>query len=117
MIFTNGVFKQMSGFDDRGDAFENKFAHDEQLQFKAMARRNKLLGLWVAEKLGLSGDEATEYAKSVVRSDFEEPGDEDVYRKIKGDFDEAGTGVPEADIRKVMRDLLATATEQIKNEG
>lgn len=104
----------MSGFDDRGDAFENKFAHDEQMEFKAIARRNKLLGNWAAEKLGLSGDEASEYAKSVVRSDFEEPGEEDVYRKIKGDFDEAGTDVSEADIRKAMSDLLITATEQVQ---
>ena len=107
----------MSGFDDRGDAFENRFAHDEQLQFKAMARRNKLLGLFVAEKLGLSGDEANEYAKSVVRSDFEEPGDEDVYRKIKGDIDEAGAGLSEADIRKAMSDLMVTAKEQILSES
>ena len=107
----------MSGFDDRGDAFENKFAHDEQLQFKAMARRNKLLGLWVAEKLNLSGDDATEYAKAVVRSDFEEAGDEDVYRKIKADVDEAGIDLSEADIRKGMSDLLITAKEQILSEG
>ena len=107
----------MSGFDDRGDAFENKFAHDEQLQFKAMARRNKLLGLWVAEKLNLSGDDATEYAKAVVRSDFEEAGDEDVYRKIKADVDEAGIDLSEADIRKGMSDLLMTAKEQILSEG
>lgn len=107
----------MSGFDDRGDAFENKFAHDEQLQFKAMARRNKLLGLWVAEKLSLSGDEATEYAKAVVRSDFEEAGDEDVYRKIKADVDEAGIDLSEADIRKAMSNILITAKEQILNEG
>jgi len=107
----------MTGFDDREGAFENKFVHDEELQFKAIARRNKLLGLWAAEKLGLSDEEASEYAKSVVRSDFEEPGEEDVYRKIKGDFDGAGTEVSEADIRTAMRDLMVTAIDQIKNDG
>ena len=107
----------MTGIDDRGEAFENKFAHDEALQFKAMARRNKLLGVWAAEKLGLSDDEAVEYAKSVVRSDFEEPGEEDVYRKLKGDFEEAGTDVSEAEIRAAMSDLMGQAQEQIQNEG
>ncbi|MEP3234037.1 MAG: DUF1476 domain-containing protein [Hyphomicrobiales bacterium] len=107
----------MTGIDDRGDAFENKFAHDEALQFKAMARRNKLLGVWAAEKLGLSADETADYAKSVVRSDFEEPGEEDVYRKIKGDFDEANVDVSEADIRAAMSDLMVQAQEQIQNEG
>ncbi len=106
----------MSGFDEREDAFEKKFAHDEALQFKATARRNKLLGLWVAEKLGLNGDEADEYAKSVVRSDFEEPGEEDVYRKIKGDFDEASINLAETEIRSKMSELMAEAREQIKNE-
>lgn len=107
----------MSTFDDRENAFENKFAHDEELKFKATARRNKLLGLWAAEKLGLSGDEANEYAKSVVRSDFEEPGEEDVYRKIRHDFDEAGVSVSETDIRGVMHALMATAVQQIQSEG
>ena len=76
----------MSTFDQRKDAFENKFAHDEELRFKASARRNKLLGLWAAEKLGKSGAEADAYAKSVVVADFEEAGDEDVVRKVKADF-------------------------------
>ena len=107
----------MTGIDDRGDAFENKFAHDEALQFKAMARRNKLLGVWAAEKLGLSAAETADYAKSVVRSDFEEPGEEDVYRKIKGDFDEANVDVSETDIRAAMSDLMVQAQEQIQNEG
>lgn len=107
----------MTGIDDRGEAFENKFAHDEAMQFKAMARRNKLLGVWAAEKLGLNEDDAAEYAKSVVRSDFVEPGEEDVYRKIKGDFDEASVDVSEADIRAAMSDLMAQATEQLKTEG
>jgi len=107
----------MSGFDDRENAFENKFAHDEELRFKAIARRNKLLGFWAAEKLGLRDEEAAEYAKSVVRSDFEEPGEEDVYRKIKGDFEEAGTAVSEADIRTAMSELMITAMDQIKKDA
>ena len=77
----------MSGFDKREEGFERKFAHDEELQFKATARRNKLLGLWAAELMGLSGEAAEAYAKEVVRSDFEEAGEEDVFRKIRGDFD------------------------------
>ncbi|MBA4783952.1 MAG: DUF1476 domain-containing protein [Rhizobiales bacterium] len=107
----------MSTFDNRGDAFESKFAHDEQLQFKAMARRNKLLGLWAAEKMGIEGDEAAEYAKSVVRADFDEPGDEDVFRKIKADMETAKASVTEADIRRVMHDLLITAQKQILTES
>lgn len=117
MINTNGVLQDMTGFDDREDAFENKFVHDEELRFKAIARRNKLLGIWAAEKLGLNSDEAAEYAKSVVRSDFEEPGEEDVYRKIKGDFEEAGTAVSEVEIRTVMSELMVTAMDQIKKDG
>jgi len=75
----------MTTFDDRERAFESKFAHDQEMQFKAEARRNKLLGLWAAERMGLSGDEADAYAKSVIIADFEEAGDEDVYRKVAGD--------------------------------
>lgn len=107
----------MSGFDDRGDAFEKKFAHDEELRFKATARRNKLLGLWAAEKLGITGEAAEAYAKEVVRADFEEPGDEDVFRKVRQDFD--GNGVDQSDhqIRRTMDDLMATAIEQISSES
>lgn len=107
----------MSGLDDRGDAFEKKFAHDEALQFKAEARRNKLLGLWAAELLGKSGDEAQEYAKEVIRSDFEEAGDEDVFRKVSGDFAAAGVEQSEHQIRRTMSELMAKAIEQIKNEA
>lgn len=106
----------MSGFDDRGDAFEKKFAHDEELQFKATARRNKLLGLWAAEKFGLTGADAEEYAKSVVRSDFEEPGEEDVFRKLRADFDDSEQTVADEELRKAMSELMATAVEQIKTE-
>jgi len=80
----------MSGMDDRSEAYENKFAHDEELRFKAEARRNKLLGLWAAEHLGKTGDEAEAYAREVVLADFEEAGDNDVFRKVRGDFDAAG---------------------------
>ena len=105
----------MSQMSDREKAFENKFAHDEELKFRAMARRNKLLGLWAAEKMGKTGDAAEAYAKEVVLADFEEAGDEDVFRKIRGDFDAAGVDQSDHQIRRTMDELLATALEQIKN--
>ena len=104
----------MTTFDKREKAFEDKFAHDEELRFKATARRNKLLGLWAAEKLG--SDDAEAYAKEVVRADFEEPGDEDVYRKIRGDFDKAGLTVSDTEIREQMVALMETAINQIRND-
>ncbi len=107
----------MSDMDKRGDAFENKFAHDAELQFKAEARRNKLLGQWAAEQLGKSGADVEEYAKEVVRSDFEEPGEEDVFRKVREDFDKAGVAKSDDDIRAAMAELLATAADQIQNEA
>ena len=107
----------MSGIDERGDAFENKFAHDEALRFKAEARRNKLLGLWAAEKIGKNESQAEDYAKEVIRSDFEEPGDEDVFRKIREDFDKAGVEQSDHQIRRTMEELMAEAIEQIKAEG
>ncbi|MXN63769.1 DUF1476 family protein [Stappia sp. GBMRC 2046] len=107
----------MSTFDRREEAFENKFAHDEELRFKAIARRNKLLGLWAAEKLGYEGDKIEEYAKSVVRADFEEPGDEDVFRKVRADFDDAGVDQSDHQIRRTMQELLQQAIEQIRTEG
>ena len=106
----------MTTFDDREQAFEKKYAHDTEMQFKVEARRNKLLGLWAAGKMGLSGDAAEAYAKSVVLADLEEAGDEDVYRKVAGDLDEKGAGIAEADLRKQMKDLLAAAKTQIMNE-
>ena len=105
----------MSGIDDREKGFENKFAHDEELRFKAEARRNKLLGLWAAEKLGKTGEEADAYAKEVVLADFEEAGHEDVFRKIRGDFDAAGIEQSDHQIRRTMEELLAEAIEQVKN--
>lgn len=104
----------MSGFDKRQEGFEKKFAHDEELRFKAMARRNKLLGNWAAEKLGLSGAEAEAYAKSVVLADFDEPGDEDVYRKVRADLDAKKLAVSDEQLRGAMIELLARAVEEIK---
>ena len=80
----------MTSFDDREKAYEKKFAHDAELKFKASARRNKLLGVWAAEKMGMTGDDVEHYAKGVVLADLEEPGDEDVFRKVRSDFDDAG---------------------------
>ena len=105
----------MTTFDKREEGFEKKFAHDEELRFKAMARRNKLLGLWAASVLGKSGDEAEAYAKEVVLADFEEAGDNDVLRKVAKDL--AGKGFGEAEIRAKMSELLAQAVEQVKKSG
>jgi hypothetical protein len=102
----------MSSFDKREEGFEKKFALDEEQKFKAEARRNKLLGLWAAEKLGKTGDDAAAYAKEVVSADFEEAGDSDVLRKVVKDLE--GKGVTEADIRKKMDELAAGAGAQIK---
>ena len=104
----------MATMDDRKDAFEKKFAHDEELKFKATARRNKLLGLWAAEKLGKTGEAADAYAKEVVASDFEEAGDADVFRKIRRDFDAAGIEQSDHQIRRTMDDLLDQAIAQVK---
>lgn len=104
----------MSDFSDREKGFERMFVLDEELRFKATARRNKLLGLWAAEKLGKSGDDAEAYAKEVVASDFEEAGDHDVVRKIKADFDTAGVAQSEHQIRRTMEELMAQAVEQVK---
>jgi len=104
----------MTTFDQRQEGFEKKFAHDEELRFKATARRNKLLGLWAAEKLGLSGTTADDYAKTVVKADFEEAGDEDVFRKIRADFDAKKVEQSDHQIRRTMDELLATAVEQVQ---
>ena len=104
----------MAQFDNRRDAFENKFAHDEELRFKATARRNKLLGLWAAERLGHTGAAADEYAKSVVMADFEEAGDGDVIRKVRGDLEKAGQTVSEAEVQAKLQALMETAISQIQ---
>ena len=103
----------MNQFDDRKQAYESKFAHDAELRFKVEARRNRLLGLWAAERLGKSGDEAAAYAKEVVRADFQEAGDEDVYRKVAGDL---GEKAGEDEIRAKMRELMVEADRQIDAE-
>jgi hypothetical protein len=105
----------MTTFDKRKDAAEGKFARDEELQFKATARRNKLLGLWVAEKLGLSGAAADAYAKDVVASDFEEAGDDDVVRKVMADLKAKNVDQSEHQVRRTMDELMATAMQQIQN--
>ncbi|MBN8968761.1 MAG: DUF1476 domain-containing protein [Rhizobiales bacterium] len=102
----------MSSFDKREEGFEKKFALDEEQKFKAEARRNKLLGLWAAERLGKSGDEAAAYAKEVVAADFEESGDRDVLRKVAEDL--AEKGVTEQQIRVKMDELMAAAIQQVK---
>lgn len=103
-------------FDKREEGFENQFAHDEELRFKAIARRNKLLGLWAAEKMNLAGAEADAYAKDVVLIDFQE-GEHDVFKKIRADFDAKKAMVADQDIRRVMDETLAQALAQIKAGG
>ena len=102
----------MTTFDKREEGFEKKFAMDEEQKFKAVARRNRLLGLWAAEQLGISGDAAAAYAKEVVAADFEQPGDNDVVHKVMRDL--AGKGVTEAQLRVKMDELLAQAIAQVK---
>jgi hypothetical protein len=103
----------VSTFDDRENAFENKFAHDAEMQFKAEARRNKLLGLWAAELMGKTGVDATAYAREVIAADFEEAGDEDVYRKLAGDLGERAS---ETEIRSRMSEFMSLAKTQLMTE-
>src|SRR6188472_2205405 len=102
----------MTTFDKRREGYESKFARDEELRFRALARRNKLLGLWAAEKLGKSGDDAQAYAREVVRADMQEAGDEDVFLKIRSDFDAAGVVQSDHQIRRTMDDLVVEAVAQ-----
>lgn len=104
----------MSTFDDRETAFEAKFAHDEEMQFKAEARANKLLGLWAAELLGKSGDEAEAYAKTVVVADFEEAGNEDVIRKVAGDLGDKSSA---DEVRAKLAETLKVAKDQLLSES
>ena len=103
----------MTTFDDRENAFESKYAHDAEMQFRADARRNKLLGLWAAELMGKSDEDAAAYAKEVVKSDFEEAGDEDLFRKVSGDLGDKAT---EAEIRSKMIELMGVAKAQLMEE-
>ena len=107
----------MASFEDREKGFERKFAHDEELKFKATARRNRLLGLWAAEQMGITGDAAQAYAREVIKADLIEPGEEDVFRKIRGDFDAKGVSQSDHQIRRKMADLLGEAVGQIESEG
>ena len=104
----------MSSFDKREEGFEKKFALDEEQKFKAEARRNKLLGMWAAEKLGITGDAIAAYAKEVVAADFEEPGENDVLHKVLKDFAAKGSAVTEGDIVAKMAELMAVAVAQVK---
>ena len=104
----------MTTFDDREKAFEAKDALDQEQEFKAIARRNRMLGLWAAEKMGLSSESADQYAAAVVRADFEQPGDEDVFRKVAGDFKASGLSVSEGEIRSKIDELASIAREQIR---
>ena len=104
----------MVSFKDRENAFENRFAHDSEMQFRAEARRNRLLGLWAAEKMGKGEDDAAAYVREVVKSDFEEAGDEDVFRKVSSDLGDLAT---EAEIREKMVQLMAQAKAQLVEES
>ena len=106
----------MTTFDKREEGFERKFAHDEELRFKATVRRNRLLGQWAAEKLGLTGPGADAYVKEIIRADLAEAGDEDVFRKIRADFDAKGVTQSDHQIRRTMSELLAKAVEQAQSE-
>lgn len=107
----------MSAFDDRKRGEEAKFAMDEATEFKVMARRNKLLGLWAAELMDLHDEDAEAYAKTVILSDLEEAGDDDVFRKVRGDLDKAGVERSDARIRDHMAELLPVAREQVMKEA
>jgi hypothetical protein len=111
-----GTF-DMTTFNKREEGFEKRFALDEEQKFKAVARRNRLLGLWVAEQLGLSGDAAASYAKEVVAADFEQPGDNDLVHKVTRDLAAKGVSIAEAQLRVKMDELLAQAAAQVKAAG
>jgi hypothetical protein len=105
-----------SGFEKREKGFEAKWAHDEELRFKVYARRNKLLGVWAASQLGLGAAAVDAYAKEVVAADFDRPGEEDVFEKVRKDFDAKGVAVSDHIIRRQMSDLLETAKREVEQE-
>ena len=107
----------MTTFDEREKGFETKFKRDQELQFKVMARRNKLLGLWAAEKMGIVGADAETYSKEVVVSDFDRPGDDDVLEKVHGDLEAKGLSLSARDVRKEMERLVDIARQQIESEA
>jgi hypothetical protein len=107
----------MTNFEDREKGYERKFAHDEELRFRATARRNKLLGLWAAEQMGVGGDAAQAYARELIKADLEIPGEDDVFRKIRRDFDAKGVEKSDHQIRSKMADLMGVAVGQIEAEA
>jgi hypothetical protein len=107
----------MSNFDERERGYEAKFAHDEDVEFRANARRNKLLGMWAAGLMGLEDQHREDYARAVVKSDFELPGDEDVLKKVAQDLKGAGLNTSESEVRRKMDELLAQAREQVRSGG
>jgi hypothetical protein len=107
----------MTTFDEREKAFESKFAHDEELRFKSIVRRNKLFGLWAADKLGLTGADAETYAKAVVKADFEKPGDEDVLGKLRADFSAKGIAIADTELNRVLSEKLGEAVRQIEADS
>jgi hypothetical protein len=107
----------MTTFDKREDAFENKFAHDAELRFKAEARRNKLIGMWAAGLLGKRGADAEAYTRAIIEADFEAPGDDDVFRKIRRDFDAAKVAQSDHQIRRTMDEMMQRAVAEISKEG
>jgi hypothetical protein len=111
---TFGDEATMTTFDKREEGFEKKFAHDEELRFKANARRNRMLGAWAAEKIGLTGDAASAYAKEVVMAEFEEGGDHDVFKKVRKDLDAKGVTLSDQELRRAMNDLMEKAIAEIK---
>ena len=106
-----------SGFDEREEGFETQFKLEQEQKFRATARRNKMLGHWAAEKMGLPADEVEAYVVDVVKSDFEETGDDDVFRKVKGDLDAKGVGVPDQELREMMNTLMDKAAREIHDQG
>lgn len=107
----------MNTFEEREKGYESKFAHDEEMRFKANARRNKLLGLWAAEKLGLTGVAAEAYAKEIIKTDLEDAGEDDVFRKVRADFDAKGVDQSDHQIRRTMDELMVTAMQQVEEES
>lgn len=106
----------MTTFDDREKGYESKYKHDKELEFRAHARRNKLLGLWAAERMGLAGEAADAYAMEVIEADFDEPGDEDVLKKVLDDLEKKGIDIDRRRLRKKMDELLPEAMAQVKSE-
>jgi hypothetical protein len=107
----------MSTFEDREKGFEARFAHDQDFEFKAASRRNRLMGLWAGEKMGLTGASLDDYAKAVVRADFEQPGEDDVIRKVLGDLKASKLSISESEVRTKLAELHAQARESLRSEG